>query len=184
MSNNPLVSVSIPTYNSGKFLKLCLDALLKQSYKNIEINIIDGGSTDNTLSVAKKYGIKILKDYDSLLSARIKGVIGSKGKYVLLLDSDQIIDKDTISRAIKCLIENKLNMLILGEGVYSDKTVIEKLFKLDKKFVHAIKDINPYTSVLLPRFFDRSFLLKVFKNIDKVAIKKARPQDHAIIYLE
>jgi len=185
MKKRPLVTISIPTLNSEKYIKRCISAIRTQNYKNIEINIVDGGSKDLTLEVARDMGVEnIYIDKKSLLSARYCGVMNAKGKYVLLLDSDQIIEKDTIDNAIKCLEKNHNKMLILGEDVYSDKTFLEHLIKLDKKLIHLVKDIDPYTSVLLPRFFDRKFLVKVFKRVPRPVIEEARPQDHAIIYLE
>lgn len=185
MRKGPLVSITIPTFNSERFIALCLRSTRKQGYKNIEINIVDGGSKDNTVEIAKKNGVKnIFINKKSLLSARLDGVKKSRGKYVLLLDSDQVLGMNTIQRSIKYMEKSKLKMLILGEDVYADKTFLEHLYKLDKKLVHKIKDINPYTSVLLPRFYRRDFLLKVFRVIPHDVIDQARPQDHAIIYLE
>ena len=51
----PLISIIIPTLNSAKFLKECLDSVKKQTYKNIEVLIIDGGSKDSTVEIIKSY---------------------------------------------------------------------------------------------------------------------------------
>ncbi len=56
---NPHVLISIPTLNSSYFLEKCLKAIDTQTYKNISVNIVDGGSTDETISIAKKYGVSI-----------------------------------------------------------------------------------------------------------------------------
>ena len=81
------VSINIPTYNSEETIKLCLDSIEKQTYKNIEIIIVDGGSKDGTLSIAKNYGAKVFVYRKALLGARDLGVRKSKGKYVLFLDT-------------------------------------------------------------------------------------------------
>lgn len=181
---NPLVSISIPTYNSEPFLELCLKAIRSQSYKNIEINIVDGGSKDATIAVAKKYGVRdIIVNKGSLMEARLAGVKKSNGEYVLLLDSDQLLEKNAIEQCINQIQENK-DMVILGEDVYKQETILEKLFHLDRKLVHSVKDINPYTSVLLPRFYKKTLLLSAYKKVPQEVIKKATPQDHAILYLE
>lgn len=185
MNNKPLVSVTIPTYNSEKFIDKCLKAIKNQSYKNIEINIIDGGSKDNTVEIARRNGIKnIYINKKSLLSARYEGVLKSHGEFVLLLDSDQVLNKNIVERCVSYIKKSNLDMLILEEKVYSKRTILEKLFHLDKKLVHSIKDFNPYTSVLLPRFYRRSFLQKILLSIPKRIIEEATPQDHAILYLE
>lgn len=181
---NSLVTISIPTYNSANFLGLCLQAVKNQSYKHIEINIVDGGSSDTTTEIAKKFGVKdIIVSKGSLMKARFEGAKKSRGLYVLILDSDQIISKDTIKKCID-EVNKKNDMVILEEDVYSKKTFLEKLFHLDRKLVHTAKDFDPYTSVILPRFFKRSLLLKAYNNVPKYVIKKASLQDHAILYLE
>ncbi len=185
MKNKPLVTISIPTLNSSNFLDLSFKAIRNQAYKNIEINVVDGGSRDNTLEIAKKYKADlILENRGSLMSARYDGVMNAKGKYILLLDSDQILEKNTLERCVNFIEKNNLDMLILEETVLSKKTILEKLFYLDKKLVHSVKDFDPHTSVLLPRFYRRSFLQRVFAGIPKKIIDYATPQDHAILYLE
>ena len=54
----PLISVILPTYNNDKVLFNCLDSIFKQDYKNFEVLIIDGGSSDNTLKIAKQFNTK------------------------------------------------------------------------------------------------------------------------------
>lgn len=183
--SSPLITISIPTYNSEIFLDLCLDAIKKQTYKNIEINIIDGYSKDNTLQITKKYHIaKVYQHRGSLMSARYIGVQMAKGQYTLLLDSDQILERNSIARCIAEINKKKVDMLVLGEDVYYNKTFLEKLFHMDRKFIHHINDIDPYTSVLLPRFYKTSLLRKAYANVPKKVIQQAMPQDHAILYLE
>lgn len=185
MSNNPLVTISIPTYNSQKHIDICLKAIKKQTYRNIQINIIDGNSKDRTVEIAKKNGVKdIFYCEGSLMESRLIGAKKAKGEHVLILDSDQVLEKDAISRCVAEFVNNDIDVVFLGEDVYKKKTVVELLFHMDRKLVHAIGDTNPYTSVLLPRFFKKSLLLKAYAKIPEHVIKKASPQDHAILYLE
>src|SRR3989338_2794622 len=100
----PLVSVIVPTYNSSGTLDECLGALKNQEYKNIEIIVTDSFSKDRTKEIAYHYGAKIL-DAETLALARKKGVELSKGKYILFLDSDQIINPDTIRLSVKACEE-------------------------------------------------------------------------------
>lgn len=95
MLKNPLVSIIIPTKNTGVFLENCLRSMREQSYKNIEILIVDGNSTDNTLPIAKKYRTKIFQ-YDPKIPKgkmdapyrRNYGVKHARGKYVWYADAD------------------------------------------------------------------------------------------------
>lgn len=87
-----IVSFIIPTLNAASVLETCLKSIKKQKLKNCEIIIADGGSTDNTLKIAKKYHAKILKN--PLKTAEAGKAIGVKhaiGKYIALIDSDNIL---------------------------------------------------------------------------------------------
>jgi glycosyltransferase involved in cell wall biosynthesis len=180
-----LVSVSIPTLNSQIYIERCLRAINSQSYKNIEINIVDGGSKDNTISIAKSLGIeKIITCKDSLLKSRYEGLKQAHGEYILLLDSDQILEHTAIERAVKQIEKYELDMLVFEEDVYKATNWLEKLFQLDRKLIHTIRDFDPYTGVMLPRFYRSSLLNKAFKNIPKNALDNVGGQDHAIIYFE
>ena len=59
--SKPLVTIIIPTFNSEKTLQLCLESIRKQTYKNIDVIVVDNYSTDSTVSVAKKYGAKVIQ---------------------------------------------------------------------------------------------------------------------------
>jgi glycosyltransferase involved in cell wall biosynthesis len=88
----PLISIIIPTFNHAVFLSDAIDSLLTQTYKNIEIIVVDDGSTDNTLEVVQQYQNSLIlylkqKNY-GLPAARNFGLRKSKGKYVAFLDAD------------------------------------------------------------------------------------------------
>ena len=97
---SPLVTISIPTFNSERTLAKCLSAIFDQTYKNIEVNIIDGSSNDKTFKIVKNYKVNYLAFSGSLLAARYQGVKMARGKYILIFDSDQILEKKTIKNAV------------------------------------------------------------------------------------
>lgn len=179
------VSISIPTYNSAPFIGKCLEAIKDQTYKNIEVNIVDGGSNDGTVSIAREHGVKnIFICKDALLAARFEGVKKANGDSVLLLDSDQILEKTAIERAVKKVEEEKLDMLVFEENVYKPHTFIEHLFAADRKLIHTVADMSPFTGVVLPRFYRRKILIDAMNTIPKTVLKAVGGQDHAIIYYE
>ncbi|MBI5045161.1 MAG: glycosyltransferase family 2 protein [Candidatus Levybacteria bacterium] len=183
--SQPKVTISIPTFNSALFIEKCLHAITQQTYKNIEINIVDGGSTDETLLLAKEFHVQsVLTCRDSLLASRYEGVKQSEGEYILLLDSDQILEKDTIERAVGEMKKKQVDMLVLEEKVYNPNTFIDKLFEADRRLVHEIRDYSPFTGVVLPRFYRRKILLEAMNSIPKSVIKSVGGQDHSIIYYE
>ena len=184
MNDQPLITISIPTYNSEKFIKLCLDAIRNQTYKNIELNFIDGGSKDKTVEIIESLGYKnIIHDKRSLLASRYEGAKAANGEYILMLDSDQILDADALEKCI-ALVNNGFDMVILEETVYSNKKFLERLFEYDRKLINSVKDLSPYTGVVLPRLYKRDLLLKAFENIPTEILEKVGGQDHAIIYYE
>ncbi len=182
--NNPLVTITIPTYNSAAFLDICISAIKNQTYKNIEINVVDGGSKDSTVDKLRSLGVtNIIINTKSLLASRFDGVKSANGEYVLMLDSDQVLESTAIETGVK-MFQEGLDILALEEDVYSDKTFIEKLFKYDRKLVESVKDYDPNTSVILPRFYKKSILMKAFESIPETVLNKVGGQDHAIIYYE
>ena len=103
-----IVSFVVPTLNAASVLETCLKSIKKQNLKKYEIVIIDGGSTDNTLKIAKKYHAKIFKN--PLKTAEAGKAIGVKkatGKYIALIDSDNILPtKNWLQKNINILKNN------------------------------------------------------------------------------
>lgn len=94
MASYPIFSIAIPTFNSERTLRLTLESIIKQTYpKNkIEILIIDGGSTDQTLKIAKEYPCRVLKNVKTeLIYAKHIAFMKAKGKYLMYLDSDEVL---------------------------------------------------------------------------------------------
>ena len=95
-----LISVIINVYNCEKFIKKCVDSVIKQTYKNLEILIINDGSIDDTLKICKKIKdkrIKIITTKNLGLSlSRNIGIDNAKGDYLYFVDADDFIEEDTI----------------------------------------------------------------------------------------
>lgn len=159
--NKPLVSITIPTWNSARTLVKTMKSIKSQTYKNIEIIVADGESTDKTREIAKKYGAKLCFGRE-LARARFEALKKSKGKYILALDSDQFITRDLIERCVKKIEDEKLDALILyEESIVKNNTLIEKLLSRDKWAVVTSYDKDPMFGATIPRFFRRSKLIKM-----------------------
>ena len=95
-----LISVIINVYNGEKFIEKCLDCIINQTYKNLDILIINDGSTDNTLKLCEEYKdnrIRIINQENAGLSlARNVGIENAKGEYLYFIDVDDWIELDTI----------------------------------------------------------------------------------------
>ena len=128
---NPLVSVIVPVYNVEKYLKRCLDSIVNQTYKNIEVICIDDGSPDNSINILREFEkkdnrIKIIRQKNMGLSkARNVGIDYSSGKYILFVDSDDCIENNMVELMLKKIEDNKLDLVICGNTYVSADTDID-----------------------------------------------------------
>ncbi len=184
MTNSPLVSINVPTRNSSKTLPSCLEAIKNQTYQNIEIIIIDSFSSDSTIEISNQYRAQAISTEWKLLGARYLGVKASKGEYILLLDSDQMLYPSTIERLVADM--EKYDMMVLEETAYNPQTFLEKLFVADRNLVNRFADLHldPMEGVLLARFYRKSLISKAFDMIDIEKLHDVVAHDHAIIYYE
>lgn len=113
------VSVIIPVYNGEKFLKQCLNSVLKQTYSNLEIIAVDDGSTDNSASILNEYAlkdsrIKIIKHEKNkgLYIGRITGVKNATGDYLCFVDADDEIAVDWIRLLVKAIREEESDIVV------------------------------------------------------------------------
>lgn len=116
--SNPLVSVLVATYNSENFIKDNLDSLISQTYKNIEIVVCDDASSDNTVSIVKKYQekderIKIIQNEKNLgITLNMNnGIKNCNGKYIAILDADDWSYPYRIEEQVK-IMENNPNVVV------------------------------------------------------------------------
>jgi len=118
------VSVIVPVYNTGKYLKKCIDSILSQSYENIEIIIVNDGSTDNSEEIIKEYLsdkiIYLKKENGGLSDAKNFGVKYANGDYISFIDSDDYIDKNLFQNLSEYMESNieliKFKMKIVDEN--------------------------------------------------------------------
>jgi len=107
---NPLVSIIIPTYNAEKYILDTVNSALSQTYKNIEIIIIDDGSTDDTLNLINSFRLEKVKIFTQenkgASVARNNGLKHASGKYIQFLDADDLINEVKIESQVKLLISN------------------------------------------------------------------------------
>ncbi|MDZ4341976.1 MAG: glycosyltransferase family 2 protein, partial [Candidatus Binatia bacterium] len=98
---NPLVSVIVPTRNSAATLERCLQSIGQQTYKEIEIIVVDNNSSDKTTEIAKRFTSKVFI-HGPERSAQVNyGVKQSSGEYVYKVDSDFILDKDVVTQCVQ-----------------------------------------------------------------------------------
>lgn len=120
---NPLVSIVIPCYNQAEFLPVALDSVLRQTYTNWEIIVIDDGSQDNIDSIVNPFltnsNITFLKkENEGLASARNFGIQNSSGELILPLDADDKIHTSYISKAISEFNQDENLILVYSRAFY------------------------------------------------------------------
>ncbi len=108
----PLVSILIPAYNAESYLSETLDSTLSQTWKNIEIVVVDDGSTDNTLLVAKTYeskGIKVISQSENRgqTAALNRCLVEAQGDFIQYLDADDILESQKIEVQVRRLLKEQ-----------------------------------------------------------------------------
>ncbi len=99
--NRSLVSVIVTTLNSSATLENCLKSIARQSYKNIELIVIDNYSTDNTVEISKKYTKNVWIEGPERSVQRNNGVKKAKGEYIVIIDSDMELNPQVIEHAVE-----------------------------------------------------------------------------------
>lgn len=146
-----MISIIIPCYNAEKTIKRCLESVISQTYKNIEIVIINDGSIDKTDSIIKKYiNDNRIKYYNrsnhGIGKTRNFGIKEATGEYITFLDSDDYLPNDAIDNLYKLAQKNKLDLVVSDYYVDNKNIKSEKIKSFPitnvKKNPNLIFDIN------------------------------------------
>lgn len=165
-----MFSIIIPSYNQGSFISQTLDSILEQSYKNVEILVIDGGSSDSTIEILKKYGSKIfwLSEKDRGQTHAInKGLGLSKGDIVTFINSDDYYLDGALEEVAKQFQTKKGNLWLTGDYIIVDEQGkrIQALIAAYKSFFRRFLSFNLLT-ILNPLNQPSTFFKKDL--IDKI----------------
>ena len=162
-SEKPKVSIIIPTYNSGKTLAKCLKSIHDQSYTFYEVIIVDSFSNDNTLKTAKEFEAKIIQQKCNPALARNIGVANSTGKYILFLDSDQVLSKSVIEECVKKCRNEKVGMVRIPE-VFIGKSFWSRCSAVWKNYYEKVEQLYGASENLVhgePRFLIKEQITRV-----------------------
>lgn len=113
-----LISVVVPIYNVERFLPICIESIISQSYKKLQIILVDDGSTDNCGNICDEYASRdervefIHKQNGGLSDARNVGIERAKGKYITFVDSDDAIEFDMIEYLYGLMFENEADISV------------------------------------------------------------------------
>tara|TARA_R110001599_G_scaffold262231_1_gene462693 strand:+ start:6990 stop:7964 length:975 start_codon:yes stop_codon:yes gene_type:complete len=115
-----LVSVIVPVYNSERYLQDCINSILEQTYRNIELIIVNDGSTDSSLKILKDFEardcrVKIIdKENAGVSAARNEGIAAARGMYIGFVDSDDVIKQDLYEKLVKILSDSTAQCAVLS----------------------------------------------------------------------
>ncbi|MET3319931.1 UNVERIFIED_ORG: glycosyltransferase involved in cell wall biosynthesis [Peribacillus simplex] len=146
--NEPLVSVIIPSYNPGLLIENAIRSIERQTYKNIEIIIIDDGSTDGTIEWLKKNNKRftfITQKNSGAAAARNKGVSIASGNFIAFLDADDIWFPNKLKKQIRILQENKEISFVFSNGIIINGNIGFDTLKLESDCRDKLFDLytNP-----------------------------------------
>lgn len=129
-ATHPVVSVIIPCYNHGRYLSEAIQSVLNQTYKWIEIIVVDDGSTDNTKHVAESFpNVKyVYQENQGLSAARNSGIVNSVGAYLVFLDADDLLVEDALAYNLNHLIGNE-NLAFAAGGYLLETSEGKKIEK-------------------------------------------------------
>lgn len=192
MQGNDMISIIIPVYKVEKYLTKCVDSVLNQTYKNIEIILVDDGSPDNCPNICDEYEkkdkrIKVIhKKNGGLSDARNCGIENAKGKYLCFIDSDDYISPIFISTLYQDIRKMGSQISIVGFEVVEEWENLEDNEKVSKNTIEVfgkdegikkLFDGNSFGNYAWNKIYDR----KMFENIKFPLGKKM--EDLGIMYL-
>ena len=160
---NPLVSIVIPVYNGSNYMREAIDSALNQTYSNIEVIVVNDGSTDNTDEIAKSYGEKIRylkKENGGVSTALNLAIENMKGEYFSWLSHDDVYLPQKIESQINILrnLKDKTTVIYGGYKYINEKGSLICEMKLENEF--SIDDLNkPLFSLLLNRISGCALLI-------------------------
>ena len=149
------LSIIIPIYNTSKYLKECLDSVVNQDYKNVEIICVDDGSTDDSANIVESYlkkdeRFKLIKtEHKGVAYARNLGLANAEGEYITFIDSDDFIEKRTYVEALSYIDSSDFvcfRIKVFGENFCNNRKAEKKYYnfkfkgqkKLDEKLLKTL----------------------------------------------
>lgn len=194
------VSVIVPVYNVKNYLDRCVDSIIAQSIKEIEIILVDDGSSDGSGELCEKIAEKdsrirvIHQKNQGLGPARNSGLDIARGQYVSFIDSDDWIEPDTYEILLKCIVDNDCQIATCGRKIVNDDGCIKRIYcDSSEKVIYGIDIVEHYllqqdmNMSVCDKLFDRNLFAnvrfpanyvsedivptyKILKKIDKIVL--------------
>lgn len=155
MNTESLVSIIVPIYNTEKFLSQCIDSIKAQTYKHLEIVLIDDGSSDNCPELCNSYALLdprirvIHKENGGLSSARKLGIQIASGDYIMFVDSDDWLEVTAVANCVKIAQQDNADCVMFGYiREYPQKSIKTFLFDCDFSYDEANSEDNVHRRIV------------------------------------
>lgn len=182
------ISIVVPVYNVEKYLGKCLDSLLKQTFSDFEILLIDDGSTDRSLKICEKYAEKdsrirvIHQKNQGLSAARNTGIENASGKYIGFIDSDDYIDEDMYEYLYEQITNQKADIAVCGiYNEYAD--IVRRAYPKDEYIIANQKEAMAMVleaNKISVNAVNKLYKIEIFKNL-RYPVGKLSEDAHLIL---
>ena len=187
----PEVSIIVPVYNTGLYLRQCLDSLIQQTFEDIEIIVVNDGSTDNSLDIMEEYAridgrIHVIHQKNcGTAIARQVGLNISKGRYVMFVDPDDWIEPDTCFKLLERITETGDDIILHAMvAEVEEEESLDRIQETNSYFNREIPKIKGSQNMLQACFVDRMFnwsmCMRIFSRDVLVQAFEHLPQKHCI----
>lgn len=196
---NDKISVIVPIYNIDQYVGICIESLIKQTYKNLEIILVDDGSTDRCSAICDLYASKddriivIHKDNGGLVSARKAGVEIATGKYIGHVDGDDWVEPDFYEVLHRAAVRSRADIVCAGfsrdlfsQHVKCANSVLDGLYEgenLERLYEHMLICDNNFTIGVTTYVWNKLFKAEIAKNIQmRIDERISIGEDAAVTY--
>lgn len=194
-------SIIIPVYNTAQFLNKCLDSIINQTYNNLEIVIVNDGSTDNSKEIIEEYAkidkrIKLLnKENGGIGSAYNSAFKVMSGDFVSFVDSDDYIDKNMFNSLANELVKNPVDIIHFGKELHDKSEKVLKKISVQTNFItvgvdnivkeqfEKIKDPSLACRVFRKCLFENVKLLDQNIGIDEILLPQLLLKSNSILHI-
>ena len=167
--NLPLVSIIVPCYNVESYLQRCVESLVAQTYKNVEIILVDDGSTDSTSRLCDKYSecnsniIVKHQENQGLSEARNTGIQMANGEFLTFIDSDDFVSADYVEHLYDILKKNNADVSVSQFSLFYDDSVVKKM-DASKCKTQVLRPHDAVKKMFYQELFDTTACAKLYKS--------------------
>lgn len=169
--NRKVLSIVIPVYNVENYLKVCLDSIVYYDNDNIEIVIVNDGSTDNSLCICQDYASKysnivlINQNNQGLSGARNTGIMNASGDFILFLDSDDFLKKGVLTNIISDIKKENRDFYLGRAFKYNEDKNSLELYQIDYNKINYQNPINCFIDLhKISKFWFAAWLIVINRN--------------------